>query len=578
MKARLLHRDRDFDWKQVLHAVEARQAIRAGRRYHTPEPDRGSGPPWNAEALIQDLELNILFAAMAGDDDPVFEVAKAVILAGTHNDPTTIRYRQDVLQECLKHPRVVRELYAIAVEAVDKERKHYLGGLMRYPDYVLRWSIELMEALLDVVKKLRKAADAHGDKFAAEGWTEFFATVRRELDDAYIAGVQDALAKLRFRNGVLLSARLGRGNKGAGYVLHLPPRRIGTWLTRLLRAWLPWLFPPQPPVFSFSLHPRDDSGARALSELEHRGIAIAADTLGQAADHVRSFFSMLRAELAFYVGCINLQERLAQKGEPLCWPAPAPAAERRLSFRGLYDVSLSLNLTQRAVGNDANADGKDLVIVTGANQGGKSTFLRSVGLAQLMMQAGMFVPAESFHASVCDGLFTHYKREEDAGMKSGKFDEEMSRMSDIIDHITPYPMILFNESFAATNEREGSEIARQIATALLERGVRMVFVTHLYEFAHGFHESRRANVLFLRADRQADGTRTFRLVEGEPLPTSFGEDLYESIFGAGTRHHGTDEPTVPAMGGDEETLDMGYHANEAASASGRRASPKRRRP
>jgi Fibronectin type III-like domain/MutS domain V len=51
------------------------------------------------------------------------------------------------------------------------------------------------------------------------------------------------------------------------------------------------------------------------------------------------------------------------------------------------------------------------VIITGANQGGKSTFLRSIGLAQVMMQSGMFVPAESFSSNVCEGLFTHYKRD-----------------------------------------------------------------------------------------------------------------------------------------------------------------------
>jgi DNA mismatch repair ATPase MutS len=147
-----------------------------------------------------------------------------------------------------------------------------------------------------------------------------------------------------------------------------------------------------------------------------------------------------------------------------------------------------------------------------------------------MMQCGMFVPAEAFRASTYDGVFTHFKREEDTAMKSGKLDEELGRMSEIVDHLTPHPMILFNESFAATNEREGSEIGRQILTALMERGVKLVCVTHLYELARGFHEGNGGNVLFLRANRQADGTRPFRLVEGRPLETSFGEDLYRSIF------------------------------------------------
>ena len=169
-------------------------------------------------------------------------------------------------------------------------------------------------------------------------------------------------------------------------------------------------------------------------------------------------------------------------------------------------------------------------MITGANQGGKSTFLRAIGLAQMMMQSGMFVTAESFAAGLCSGTVTHYKREEDASMKSGKLDEELNRMSAIIDALAPHAWVLLNESFAATNEREGSAIARQIALALLDARVKVVFVTHLYEFAHGLWEDRRGDALFLRAERREDGRRTFQLLPGEPLQTSFGRDLYEKIF------------------------------------------------
>jgi DNA mismatch repair ATPase MutS len=187
---------------------------------------------------------------------------------------------------------------------------------------------------------------------------------------------------------------------------------------------------------------------------------------------------------------------------------------------------------QKVVGNDVDADHKDLVIITGANQGGKSTFLRAIGLAQLMMECGMFVPAESFSANVCDGLFSHYKREEDVTMKSGKLAEELNRMSDIVDHITSNSIVLFNESFAATNEREGSEIARQIVSALLEQRVKIFFVTHMYEFSHSLlFDNKMKNAIFLRAVREAEGKRTFKLVEGEPFDTSYGEDSYTKVFG-----------------------------------------------
>ena len=185
---------------------------------------------------------------------------------------------------------------------------------------------------------------------------------------------------------------------------------------------------------------------------------------------------------------------------------------------------------KKIVSNNVKAEDKDLVIITGANQGGKSTFLRSIGLAQLMMQCGMFVAAESFGSNICTP-FTHYKREEDPTMRSGKLDEELGRMSSIVDHLKPNAMVLFNESFAATNEREGSEIARQIVSGLLEKRIKAFFVTHMYEFAHHFYQESGERTIFLQAERQKDGTRTFKMIEGEPLATSYGEDLYRKIFG-----------------------------------------------
>jgi hypothetical protein len=65
----------------------------------------------------------------------------------------------------------------------------------------------------------------------------------------------------------------------------------------------------------------------------------------------------------------------------------------------------------------------------------------------------------------------------------------------------------------------------------LEKRIKLFFVTHLYEFAHGFYDKKMENSIFLRAERQTDGGRTFKINEGEPLQTSYGEDLYKRIFG-----------------------------------------------
>ena len=116
-------------------------------------------------------------------------------------------------------------------------------------------------------------------------------------------------------------------------------------------------------------------------------------------------------------------------------------------------------------------------------------------------------------------------------MRRGKLDEELNRMREIVDLIRPGAMLLCNESFASTNEREGAEIGDQVFRALTDSGVRVLLVTHLYELARRFKLEPADGVLSLRAERLADGTRTFKVREGAALPTSFGRDVYEEVFG-----------------------------------------------
>ncbi|SHI06249.1 MutS-related protein [Pollutimonas bauzanensis] len=503
MKALLMYKDRDFDLHQTL--------------------------PMNEQALTQDLELTTLFTAMALEDKFLFDVTRQAILSSVGNDVDTILYRQSVLKDCLKHPELIKRIYAITLRSMELEKKAYYGFFSKYPAAILSRSIEVLQGFVGTLKELRSIAELQADKFESDGFVTFFAMLRTELSDDYFAEIQEHLKTLKFRDGVLISAQLDDGNKGAHYILRELPRSTEWWITRLLKQ----IFIRKKSAYSFTLADRDENGARALSELRDRGINLVANALAQSTDHILSFFCLLQTELAFYIACSNLHANLTQQQEPICFPVPKDKQERKHAFTELYDVCLALQMGHRIVGNDLNAENKNLVIITGANQGGKSTFLRSLGLSQLMMQCGMFVAAESFSANVCDGLFTHYKREEDATMKSGKLDEELARMSDIVDQAAPHTadsLMLFNESFAATNEREGSQIATQIMNALLERGVTIVFVTHMYELSHAFYERKMPNAVFLRAERQSGGTRTFKLIEGEPLKTGYGEDLYKEIF------------------------------------------------
>jgi DNA mismatch repair ATPase MutS len=487
MKAHLLYRDADFDMKRPSEPFE--------------------------KDLVQDLELNTLFDAMAAGDKYLREVTRKVVLSGLR-DVDAIRYRQAILTDCIKHPEIVGTIYALTVDIFEAGKKieYWISGFGRSPWMILNTAMNLLEMYEARLKKVRILVDLNARLFESEGFTELFALLKSDLSDDYLDLLHAHLGELRFRRGVLVSARLGGGNKGSDYVLRKSNAAKGNWLRRL--------FEKKAVAYSYTIPDRDESGAKAMSELHDRGVNLAANAAAQSANHILSFFTMLRLELAFYIGCMNLHEIQVGKGLPIAFPVASDAGGRRHSFRGLCDPCLALTMDRAVVGNDMDADGKELVLITGANQGGKSTFLRSIGLAQVMMQSGMFVVAERFAANIGEGIFTHFRRKEDPTMESGKFDEELR----------PNSLVLFNESFAATNEREGSEIARQIASALIEKKITVFFVTHQYEFAHGMHEKHLDNALFLLAERRPDVERTFKLAVGAPLATGYGEDLYKEIF------------------------------------------------
>jgi hypothetical protein len=130
MKAFLMFKDQDFDLQRKL--------------------------PWNEQALIQDLELNTLFNAMALGDKFLFEVAKRAVLSGLNDDLDSILYRQNILKDCLKNPTIVRDIYGIGVGAIEGERKNYwFLSTSKYPAFILSRSIEVLQMFVGALKRLR---------------------------------------------------------------------------------------------------------------------------------------------------------------------------------------------------------------------------------------------------------------------------------------------------------------------------------------------------------------------------------------------------------------------------------------
>lgn len=473
-------------------------------------------PCFGKETLAADLELNCMLSAMADGDKLIHEVCSRVLFHPLQT-ADEIRYRQDILVDCMHNPQTIRRLYDITVETKNRKRESWSwlsSGQFLSSNYSS--SISLLKIYAEMLLKLRNTLGIGSQDFQSIGWNQFIQMLWHELDDAYFSQINTLLDELNEDKGMLISAELGNYNQGVNYVLRHKEK---------IHFWRHWSFAP-----SFTIASRDEAGASDLGNRRDRAINESTNVLAQSAEHIENFFSILQQELAFYVGCLNLHDKIQELNMPICIPGLLPKQSESRKFENLYDISLILTKNSEAIGNSLCMEDKRLYIITGANQGGKSTFLRSIGQSQLMMQCGMFVGAERFEAPLRDGVFTHFKKEEDAAMKSGKLDEELVRMNEIVYHITSGSLMLFNESFAATNEREGSEICHQITEALIENKIEVFSVTHLYTYAVSFLEKQGQKILYLRAQRLDDGSRTFRIIPGQPLQTAYGEDLYHRIF------------------------------------------------
>ena len=471
-------------------------------------------PAMSRDALRRDLDLKTLAKGIAGRDDVVYETILSAMFSPLR-DLDLLRYRHEVLRDVLNHPEEAKRLYRICLEA-DRMRSGGANWLYNY-DLSATYSgaVEYLLSFSALLKQLRNLAAEYMPLFRSAGFLDLFRSLQAELSDEYLESIRTELEGQKLIDGVFFSARLNESLESVDYVMQRRERSILDLTVFKGRI--------------YRLYKGDDKDGTDIPARQERAINQVANALAQSAEYLASFFDLLRKELSFYIGGLRFTQKMRELGMPTCIPSLAVADTESRSWEELYDVALAFKKKAAVIGNTLSAENKRLYIVTGANQGGKTTFLCSFGQAQLMAQCGLPVGAKQYSAPLRGNVFTHFRQEEDRYLKSGKLDKELERMNRIADNIRPGDIVLFNESFASTNEREGSEIGREIVEALLECDVEVVTVSHLHLFAASFHG--RNEVQYLRAQRMENGQRTFRLLPGEPQETAYGEDIYNRIFG-----------------------------------------------
>lgn len=223
-------------------------------------------------------------------------------------------------------------------------------------------------------------------------------------------------------------------------------------------------------------------------------------------------------ELDFYLSLHSLLQRVKEAGIPLCRARLTDKDE--ISFRNAYDFTLLEKDEKNIVPNDVRLAGKEkFFFLGGANGGGKTTFLRTIGINVLLAMAGAPVAALSAELGPIDGVFTHFPHDEHFEGE-GRFDNEKRRVARMVDSIGPHPLVLLNETYSTTNEEKSVASTSELAALLCRRGVYGIYVTHAHD-AHADGVGR----LVVAVDENDSNRRTYKVVRTSEENRSFAKDI-----------------------------------------------------
>ena len=257
------------------------------------------------------------------------------------------------------------------------------------------------------------------------------------------------------------------------------------------------------------------------------------DTLTKYANVAILNISGLVPEFIYYIRCAEFIGRLTEKGCTFCEAQPVDNGDISMDAKGFYNLKLAVSMenVSEIVPNDLCFDQKHTVyILTGANRGGKTTITQAVGQLFILAQGGLFVSAESFRYVPCDRIFTHFPSDEDKTMDLGRLGEECVRFKEIFSQSTSKSLLLLNETFSTTSFEEGYYIARDSVKAILTKGVRTIYNTHIHKLGEDAEEfslesnGAGAASLVMRTD---DGKRSFKVALAQPEGSSYAKDIAE---------------------------------------------------
>ena len=522
------------------------------------------------EQTIRDLELGEVAAALCPEG--TYREIVTTILYQLCLEPDTIRCRQAVVSDLEAQPQLaeaLRELLPLLDELAlfshrqlgDRTRLHEVmaraGELELLVEAVhkLRQVFATIEAplqstaLVDLQNRVESIASSSDFRQLVHNLPPLLSQLRTSAsitigvnldhllrpEEALLLAVND----YRFSESTLLDQLLGKGmGKDKGIApLHTPP--LMSRSSRMITGGLPTHGPPK------RVDPLLVPLFKDLSDILEKVTQPIAHELKKYVQLNSQFLVDLRPDFVYYVHALALIEKVKRAGMSWCWPEIAPMADRVCRVQNAYNVLLAINglsqntdrpLQQRIVTNniELGEEGR-IAILTGPNRGGKTTYMQSVGLVQVLAQLGLPVPGTSAEISPVDAIYTHYPLEERLDLGTGRFGDEAQRIRAIFERVTGDSLVLFNESLATTNMGESVFLAQNIVRSLREIGARVIFTTHLHDLAAAVERINTDTagdsiVISLVAspqvgDLEDESGYSYRIQARPPLGRSYAENI-----------------------------------------------------
>ena len=250
----------------------------------------------------------------------------------------------------------------------------------------------------------------------------------------------------------------------------------------------------------------DGVSQRELVSLVNEALKETNSLLVHVTQSIYAPFANLADELWFYRFALKLKQVYEKEKVPYCFPTVKPSADDVFACEELYDLLLLVKDAERRyplrniVPNDARLGSATTgLLVQGANGTGKTTFLRSVGIGQILAQAGLPVPARAAVISVRRRILTQFSGEDtiNGADTAGRFEGEVKEVAEIIAQLEPCSLVLFNETFQTTAFDEAAAAIFDILDVISEVNIKWVFVTHLTQL-YGLLAASGRKVQFLQ--------------------------------------------------------------------------------